>query len=222
MWTKGARNWAVGVAGLLALAGCGPTLEQTRARDIAADGVSLFQHGRYREAREDFEFALQATPNDANLLFDVGRCHDRLGDRKQAEEYYQKCLAQNGKHAQCRQALALLWRETDRKQQAAEFVEDWLAREPELASAYALDGWRLRLDKQYQEATGRLQQALHHDPHDAMALTELGLLYEQLEHPERALALYERALQVSPHDPELTERVTALKKQGAGRPKPGL
>jgi tetratricopeptide (TPR) repeat protein len=220
MRTKRGRIWAVGVAGLLALAGCGPTLEQQRMHDIAADGVSLFQRGQYREAREDFEFALQATPNDANLLFNIGQCDDRLGDLRKAEEYYQKCLVQNAKHAACRQALALLWRKTDRGQQATEFIEDWLAREPELAAAYALDGWRLRLDKQYEEAKGRLQQALHYDPHSVMALTELGLLYEQLEHPERALALYERALRVTPNDPELTERVQKLKKQGAGRPRP--
>ena len=31
-------------------------------------------------ARDDFEFALQGTPNDANLLFNVGRCYDRLGN----------------------------------------------------------------------------------------------------------------------------------------------
>ncbi len=219
---RSGRNWALCVAGLLALGGCGPTLEQERLRDIAADGVSLFQRGQYREAREDFEFALKANPNDANLLFNVGQCYDRLNDGTKAEDYYQKCLAQNAKHAACRQALALLWRKTDRTQKAAEFVEDWLAREPELASAYALDGWRLRLDQQYEEAKGRLQRALHFDPHNVMALTELGLLYEQLEHPERALALYEQALRVTPHDPELLERVKLLKQQGAGRPRPDL
>jgi tetratricopeptide (TPR) repeat protein len=100
-------------------------------------------------------------------------------------------------------------------------VEGWLAREPKLAEAYALDGWRLRQDGQLEEAEGRLQQALHLDPHNVRALVELGRLFEHTEFPERALVLYEWALRVSPKDEEIAERVNLLRRKGVGKPKPG-
>ena len=86
MGTKSKPTWArcVGWSGcllLLALAGCGPTLEQDRLHDIAEDGVALFHRGQYQDARESFEVALKAKPNDANLLFNTGQCYDRLGNR---------------------------------------------------------------------------------------------------------------------------------------------
>jgi tetratricopeptide (TPR) repeat protein len=222
MRTKCARNWAVGGCGLLLAAalGCGPTLEQERLREIAQDGVVLFKQGRYSQAREDFEFVLQTTPNDANTLFNAGQCCDRMGELRKAEDYYQLCLNQNPKHALCRQAQARLLRDTDRRQQAEDQVEEWLRKEPELADAFALDGWRLRQDKHFEEAKGRLQQALNRDARNVLALTELGLLYEELEYPDRAIVLYERALQVTPHDEKLTERVKLLKSRGAGKPRP--
>ena len=108
---------------------------------------------------------------------------------------------------------------TDRRQQAEEFIEEWLKSKPKLAAAYALDGWRLRRDGQFVQAQGRLQQAVHLDRHCVFALTELGLLFEQLEHPERAIIMYEHALQATPHDEELIERINQCRK-GAGKPQP--
>lgn len=225
MRTMSTRSWALcaalgGCWLVLAASGCGPTLEQDRMHDIAADGVALYKRGCYREAREDFEFALKGTPADANLLFNLGQCYDKLGDPAKAEAYYQQCLTQNAKHAPCRQAVAQLLRDTDRRQQSEEFVEDWLRQEPALADAHALDGWRLRSDKQYEEAKGRLQEALKLDAHNLLALTELGLLYEELAHPERAVVLYEHALRVTPQDAALTARIQRLRGQGAGKPRP--
>ena len=106
------------------------------------------------------------------------------------------------------------------KPQAEEFIELWLKSEPELAAAYALDGWRLRRDGQFVQAQGRFQQAVDKDRHCVFALTESGLLFEQLDHPERAIVMYERALQVTPHDPELIERFNQLSRMGTGKPLP--
>jgi hypothetical protein len=43
---------------------------------------------------------------------------------------------------------------------------------------------------------------------------------EALRRPERALVLYERALEVNPHQPEVTQRLMRLQSQGVQRPKP--
>jgi hypothetical protein len=51
-------------------------------------------------------------------------------------------------------------------------------------------------------------------------LTELAQCYEAMNRSDRALVLYERSLQYRPEQPEVMRRVSLLKEQGAGRPRP--
>jgi len=50
----------------------------------------------------------------------------------------------------------------------------------------ALEGWRLRQEKNYPVAQDRLQQALALDAQHRRALIELGILYETNGRPDRA------------------------------------
>ena len=99
-------------------------------------------------------------------------------------------------------------------------VEDWLAREPRLAAAYAEDGWLWYQAGDLPRAQGRLEQALELDPHDGHTLIELARVYEAMKRPDRAVALYERVLERNPKQVEVTERLKALRSQGTGQPQP--
>jgi len=99
-------------------------------------------------------------------------------------------------------------------------VEDWLAREPRLAAAYAEDGWLWRQAGDLPRAQARLQQALELDPHNERALVELGILYETMERPERAVALYERVLADNPRQTAVKRRPALLVSRGIGPPRP--
>ena len=99
-------------------------------------------------------------------------------------------------------------------------IQDWLQRSPELPGPYTLEGWRLRQLRAYPAAQQRLQQALQIDPHYGPALVELGIVYEELNLPERSLVLYERALTRNPQQPDVAERLETLRRQHVGRPKP--
>src|SRR5438132_1346568 len=72
----------------------------------------------------------------------------------------------------------------------------------------------------FDAAQARLRQALELDPHNVRALVELGLVFEDLAMPDRAVVLYERALQQDPHQPEVAQRLNQLRAKGAGRPRP--
>jgi Tfp pilus assembly protein PilF len=209
----------LGIAGLL-LAGCVPWTAPERVRDYNEDGVYLYQRGDYRSASESFKAALTLQPEDPGLLYNLGQCHDHLGQSGRAEHYYNECLLRSRNHAACRQALAELLVREGRWSEAVRMVEDWLAREPKLASAYALDGWLWHRAGDLPRAQARLQQALQLDPHDVRALTELGLVYESLQRPDRAVALYEHALERAPIQAELTRRINHLRSHGVGRPRP--
>jgi tetratricopeptide (TPR) repeat protein len=209
----------VAVAGLICLAGC-ETTTQERAREFNEDGVHLFHQGNYQSARESFALALETRPEDPALLYNLGRCCDRLGDWPKAELYYQQCLKGAPNHGDCRHSLAVMFYRTGRKAEASRMIQDWLGEQPNLADAYALDGWRLRQDNALPDAQGRLHQALAIDAHNVRANVELGILYESLNMPERAAVLYERALAKDPHQPEVARRLDSLRLKRVGKPLP--
>src|SRR5947209_6826654 len=73
----------VGFALVMSSAGC-LTDKQERFEQYSHDGVLLYQRGDYVSAREHFELALMLEPKDTNLLFNLGQCHDRLGQSELA------------------------------------------------------------------------------------------------------------------------------------------
>jgi Flp pilus assembly protein TadD len=193
---------------------------QDRVRDYTQDGLALYRHGNFVDARDTFEAALELQPDDAVLMYDLGQCYDRIGDAAKAEKLYRTCLERAPDLSACRQALCRLLVRERRSPEAGQIIEDWLIHDPKCAAAYAIDGWMWHLTGDLPRAQARLQQALLLDPRDPLALTELALVYEALNRPERALVLYERSLARDPEQPEVLLRLAVLRAQGAGRPKP--
>jgi tetratricopeptide (TPR) repeat protein len=99
-------------------------------------------------------------------------------------------------------------------------AESWLASAPDRSGPYALDGWLWHQAGDLPRAQARLQQALEIEPRDSHALLELALVYEALRRPERALVLYERALEQNPNQSEVSQRLQRLQAQGVSRPRP--
>lgn len=211
------RAWLVGLA--VCLGGC-VSAEQQRLRDYNAEGVQLFQRGEYAAARQTFQAALELQPDDAGLLYDLGQCSDRLGDAAAAERAYTDCLKRAPGHTACHHALCRLLVRQGRTPDAAREVDDWMRREPNAAGPYAADGWLWFQAGDLPRAQGRLQQALERDPHDCQALVQLAQVYEAMHRPDRAVVLYERALKQEPAQPDVVQRLNALRAQGAGPPRP--
>jgi tetratricopeptide (TPR) repeat protein len=211
---------AFGWTALLLLAGgCTSPMEQ-RVREYNDDGLFLYRRGDYREARDTFQAALEMSPEDISLRFNLAQACEQLGDRGKAEKLYQECLTRDANHADSRFALCALLVQQGRREDASRMVEDWLAREPKRGDAYALDGWLWHQAGDLPRAQSRLQQAVQMDPGNVRALTELGLVYESYRRPDRALALYERSLERDPDQPGVIVRVNRLKSQGVSSPQP--
>jgi tetratricopeptide (TPR) repeat protein len=204
---------------MLATVGCVTTADQ-RVKEFNDDGVHMFGRGDYAAARDSFEAALTLTPQDPNLFYNLGQCYDRMGDWRKAEQYYLTCLQVAPANGDARAAQVSLLYRTHRTQEADRMIQDWLEQQPKLADAYVLDAWRLRQEKALPQAQGRLQQALALEPSNRRALVEMGIVYENLGMPERGLALYERALLVDPHQPEIAQRVADMRAKGIQRPLP--
>jgi tetratricopeptide (TPR) repeat protein len=207
------------LAAALILAGCATDRDQ-RLRDYSSDGLQLFQQGRFQDARESFQAALALKPDDADLLYNIGQCYDHQGANDQAEKCYVDCLARASDNVPCRFALASLQARTGRLADAKRMAEAWLASYPKQADPYALDGYLWHQSGDLPKAHGRLHQALELDPQNIHALIELGLVYEAMNRPDRAVVLYERVLDRDPNQPDVTRRLNALMARGVGRPRP--
>jgi Tfp pilus assembly protein PilF len=209
------------LAGLaIPLSGCALPQGEDRAQLFNDDGVHLFSQGDYRSALDSFDLALTLNPQDPGLLFNIAQCYDRLGDVKQAEQYYGYCLVRAPNHGDARLALVEMLYRTGRKPQADRIIEDYLRANPKSADALMLDGRRLREEKALPQAQGRLQQALDAEPTNRRALIEMAVLYEQLKMEDRALVLYERVLTREPNQAQVAECVSRLRDKGIRRPLP--
>ena len=207
------------IACTMLFVGCTP-VSQERMRDYANEGLILYSQGDFPHAGECFQAALALKPTDPALLYNVGHCYDRTDKTQLAEKYYVACLQQDPNFADCRHAyLALLFR-TGRQDEATKSVQAWLAASPQLAAAYGEEGWLFLQQGDLPRAQARLQQALDLNPQDVNSLINLGQVYETLQRPDRALALYDRALALSPNQLEVSRRIQILRTKGAVLPKP--
>jgi Tfp pilus assembly protein PilF len=211
----------VGCAAVLSLfvAACAPTAQE-RVHEFNEAGARLFQNGEYDRARAEFEAALMLHPEDASLLYNIGQCYERLGQTRQAEQVYQESLRLDTNRADCRHALTTLMVNSGRFAEARAMVQDWLGREPKCAAAYVEDGWLYHKDGDPIKALKRYQQAIELDAHNNRALVEMGAIYEELRYPERALLLYQTALDHNERDAALVQRVKLMRSRGVGHPHP--
>lgn len=213
------KSISLGLTLALTLASCA-TVDEDRWRQINEDGVLLFSKGQYAQALDSFDYALTLRADDPVLLFNMAQCYDRLGNAKNAEQYYAACLQRDPKHADARLSLIMLKYRTGRAPEANAMIQEWLKQQPDSADPYVADAWRYRQEKNLPLAQARLQEALSKDLHNRRALTELAILEEMRGMPDRAYVEYERILEREPNQIEIRERLEVLKTKGVKRPLP--
>lgn len=201
------------------LLGCAGT-GQERLRAYADEGRQLFRQGAYAEARDNYQTALTLSPNDPELQFQLARCHEKLGQTAEAEKLYLGCLRNQPSHAEAGLALVGLQLQTGRRREAETFVSNWLRQFPRAAGPYLADGTLRARDGDLDSARARFHQALDFEPRNPRAMTELAVIYEKLDRPDRALVLYERSLEADAEQPKVRKHVEAMLARGITRPRP--
>ncbi len=83
------------------------------------------------------------------------------------------------------------------------------------------EGWHLRASAffgmdRFGMAAADLEHAITLNPNNYEAIFGLGLIFEIIEQPDKALEAYERALAIHPHHEEVTNAVNRLKPQVEG------
>jgi tetratricopeptide (TPR) repeat protein len=102
-----------------------------------------------------------------------------------------------------------------REQQLVEAVDTFsrvIARKPDFA-----EGWNKRATVyywlgEYEKSLADCDEVMKRNPHHFGALSGYGLIYMQLDRPERAIEYFERALAINPNLDQVAETIEALRR----------
>ena len=89
---------------------------------------------------------------------------------------------------------------------------------PEFAEGYNTRATAYFMANQYGPAMADIQQALALNPHHFGALAGMGIILEELDLREQALAAYREASTIHPHRPDIRNAVERLELSLEGRP----
>jgi tetratricopeptide (TPR) repeat protein len=81
--------------------GASPSQRSQAYRSAYQEGLDLVKQGQYGLALGAFEKALELRPNSPTALFNIGACHESIGDPLRAINYYRRVLALNPDDADC-------------------------------------------------------------------------------------------------------------------------
>jgi tetratricopeptide (TPR) repeat protein len=183
-----------------------------------ANGVTLYQQGQIPAAYQQFQQAAVTDPLNSDSYYNMAVTLHRQGtvtrDQNlltQAEALYNRCLDVHPNHVDCYRGLGVLLVETGRSDKAFNLMRNWAARNPQSADA------RIELARLYQEfgdkqtAETYLVQALQIDGNSSRALRVLGSLREESGDVNQALANYQRSYSLNSFQPDLAQRIAALR-----------
>lgn len=102
------RLWApVLFVAVLVLAGCGGA-DARKAKHLEK-GQAFLAAERYDKARVEFRNALQIAPNDSNARYVNGVVDEKLGNPREAAQFYQGAIDSDADNVQARTALGRLF-----------------------------------------------------------------------------------------------------------------
>ena len=196
------------------------------AHGLNTQGVKFYQRGQYQAALGQFQRAMSADPYNADGYYNAAATYHRLGiartDRQlleQSEALYNQCLDFDADHVECHRGLAVLLIQTDRKQEAYDFIEKWAIQDPKNAEA------RIELARLHHEAGDletaslQLQQALAIDSRNPRAWTAMGHLRDQSGNTAQALENYQRSYALNRSQPDVAHRIATIS-QGLNKSAP--
>jgi hypothetical protein len=171
---------------------------------LAADTAALlraanqaFLQGRFEEALDGYQAALEQKPGDVRIQYNVGVCAERLGRIEEAIRAYRSVLAADPANSASRQALKRLT-------------------EPGDASEVLSQANRLYLHGRYAEALALYETYSRTAPAVAEVLYNMGRCYEKLDRRPQALERYRQALAARPGLAEARQRLEALEAESNG------
>jgi tetratricopeptide (TPR) repeat protein len=152
-------------------------------------------------------------PEDENILYYLGFLYDRMGDRAKGLATMEKLLALNPSNSNALNFVGYTLLESGHDMvRAADYIQRALALKPQ--DPFVLDsyGWLLYRQGKLGLAMKILERAANLKPTEGVIAEHLADVYAALKLPQKAMAMYEKALALAGADKEFQARVeTKLK-----------
>src|ERR1700678_137675 len=123
--------WAVCLAAPV-VAGCGGA--QARKARHLEKGQAFLAAGNFEKARIEFRNALQIAPNDSVARYENGVADEKLGNPREAAQFYQGALDSNPDNTLARANLGRMFLFAGARERALETIKPSLAKHPDDAS----------------------------------------------------------------------------------------
>jgi tetratricopeptide (TPR) repeat protein len=118
----------VGLA-VLSVGGCGGA-EVRKAKHLEK-GQAFLAAGNYEKARVEFQNAMQIAPKDGEARFEMGVVDEKLGNSREAAQYYQGTIDVQPDHVGARTNLARLFLLSGAYDRALEIIKPALEQKPD-------------------------------------------------------------------------------------------
>jgi tetratricopeptide (TPR) repeat protein len=185
----------------LVLAGCGGA-EARKARHLEK-GQAFFAANNYEKARVEFRNALQIAPNDSEARYENGLVDEKLGNPREAAQFYQGAIDVNADNVPARIALGRLYLFSGAPEKALDTIKPSLLKHPEDAGLLTV---RAAARVQLKDSDGALQdaqRAVQLAPTSEDAAAVLAGIYKSREEPEKARVILEDSIKHIPNSVDL-------------------
>ena len=171
-------------------------------------GGFLDDHQRYDEAVVQYRHAIELTPDNAALYLNLGAAYSDMGEKyyPEAEKALQKSLSLEPTYPAYAN-LGYLYNQESKYAESAATTEKALQLNDKnyqvwgnLAIAYEGLNDKEKAGKAWDHEIALLEQAVSESPRDAVAQSDLGLLYAKKKLREKAIPRIQSALALSPDD----------------------
>jgi tetratricopeptide (TPR) repeat protein len=190
------RFWLVLCLGSLVVAGCGGA-ESRKAKHLEK-GHQLLVAGNFEKARVEFRNALQIVPTDSEARYENGVVDEKLGNPREAAQFYQGAIDINKDNIRARAALGRLYLFSGAPDKALETIDPGFAKHPDDAGLLTV---RAAARVQKKDLTGALadgERAVQLAPTNEDTVSVLAGIYKAQGNADKAIALLQGAIKQIP------------------------
>lgn len=186
------------VLSLFLLVGAAMPLRAETVPDRLAAAWDQYTAGKYEDAIKTFEAALKEDARNAEAIGGIGGCLMKLGRYEEAIPKLRKGAEGLPDRSWYPQTLACALANSGAWEEASQAAREAIRKGSTDALCHAIVGEYARQQKQWKEAQEELELAVSLDPGYAFALSALGNLHRDLQHPGLAIALYRESVRFDP------------------------
>jgi Tfp pilus assembly protein PilF len=174
------------------LAGCsGGKAREARHME---KGQTFLAAGNFEKARIEFRNALQIAPNDSEVRYENGVVDEKLGNEREAAQFYQGAIDRNADNVSARAALGRIYVLSGAPSQALETIKPSLDKHPDDPGLLTVRAASRDLLKDLPGALVDAKRAVKLAPDDEKAVSVLAGVYQADGQSDQSLALLQNEI----------------------------